>query len=169
MVQLYTGEGKGKTTAAVGLTLRAMGNGWKVLFVQFMKGRRSGETEMLERCGGGNLKTLRNWDGSFVLEGATPEQIGMVEELFASMQRELEEFQPDLLVLDEVVVAVTLGLLPQSRLLDFLKSRPESVEAVMTGRGATEEMVQMCDLVTEMRKIKHYYDRGIEAREGIEY
>ncbi len=169
MIQLYTGDGKGKTTAAVGLALRALGSGLRVLFVQFMKGLPSGEIDMLARCGGGKIEIVREWDESFVVGEPSALQVKMANEAWERMERALMHRSPDLLVLDEVVVAVGLGLLEEERLLAFLHERPESTEVVMTGRGATPGMLQISDLVTQMRKIKHYYDRGVTARRGIEY
>jgi len=169
MVQLYTGEGKGKTTAAVGLALRALGSGWRVLFVQFMKSIESAEIGMLGRCGGESVEIMREWDDTFVVERPTSKQKQMCENLFESMQKRVELWRPDMVVLDEVAVAVHLGLLQQERVLDFLKKRSQRIEIVMTGRNATDAMIESSDLVTRMEKIKHYYDEGVKARKGIEY
>ncbi len=169
MVQLYTGEGKGKTTAAAGLALRAMGSGWKVLFVQFMKSVESAEIEMLGRCGGDSIEIMREWDGTFVVEKPTPKQKLMCENLFDSMLKMAERWRPDMVVLDEVAVAVYFDLLQENRVLDFVKNRPQTLEIVMTGRNATDAMIEASDLVTRMEKVKHYYDTGVKARKGIEY
>ncbi len=169
MVQLYTGDGKGKTTAAAGLALRAMGSGWKVLFVQFMKSIESAEIEMLGRCGGDSIEIMREWDDTFVVEKPTPKQKLMCENLFDSMRKRVERWRPDMVVLDEVAVAIYFGLLQEERVLDFVKKRPQSLEVVMTGRNATDAMIEASDLVTRMEKVKHYYDTGVKARKGIEY
>ena len=169
MVQLYTGDGKGKTTAAAGLALRAMGSGWRVLFVQFMKSIESAEIGMLGRCGGDSIEIMREWDDTFVVEKPTPKQKLMCENLFDSMRKRVERWRPDMVVLDEVALAVYFGLLQEERVLDFVKKRPQSLEVVMTGRNATDAMIEASDLVTRMEKIKHYYDTGVKARKGIEY
>jgi cob(I)alamin adenosyltransferase len=168
-IQLYTGDGKGKTTAATGLALRALGNGMRVLFVQFMKSVPSGEVEMLRRCGGGNVEILRRWDDSFIVGRPNDRQLALARRLWEETMARLEEFTPDLLVLDEIAVAVHYGLIDEPRLLAFLQSRPGSLEVVMTGQKASPAMIDAADLVTEMRKVKHYYDAGVTARKGIEY
>ncbi len=168
-IELYTGEGKGKTTAAAGLTLRMIGNGYNALFVQFMKSRPSAEVVMLESCGKEKFRLMRHWDGSFVTEEPTGSQIAMCRNLWRKFQEELKESDYNLLVLDEVVVAVSYGLIEEEDLLRFLDAKPSDLEVVMTGRGASDALVEASDLVTEMRKIKHYYDRGVMARKGIEY
>ncbi len=169
LTQLYTGDGKGKTTAAAGLALRALGNGFGVLFVQFMKGRPSGEVDMLARCGGERICILREWDEHFVVGEPNEREVGMVRSLWERTVRRVAEDTPDLLVLDEVVVAIACGLLEEERLLRFLRERPASMEVVMTGRGASQRLIEASDLVTRMQKVKHYYDRGQKARRGIEY
>ena len=169
MIQLYTGENKGKTTAAAGLALRALGNGMRVLFVQFMKSVESGEVTMLLRCGGEKITVLRRWDNSFIIGSPSKKQIAMSESLWQETVAKCESFAPDLLVLDEICVALRFGLLEEARVLDFLEKRGEKMEVVMTGQGASQVLIDASDLVTEMRKIKHYYDRGILARKGIEY
>jgi len=169
MVQLYTGENKGKTTAAAGLALRALGNGMRVLFVQFMKSVFSGEVEMLKRCGGERIAVLRKWDDSFIIGPPGANQIALAESLWDETMARMESFAPDLLVLDEIAVALRYGLLKETRVLKFLKERPENLEVVMTGQGASQALIDASDLVTEMCKIKHYYDKGVMARKGIEY
>ena len=168
-IELYTGDGKGKTTAAAGLALRMLGNGYSVLFVQFMKSVPSGEIGMLKQCGGGRIEILREWDDSFIIEKPSEKQIAMCRNLWAETMARLADSTPDLLVLDEIAVAVHYGLIDEPRLLAFLQSRPGGLEVVMTGQKASPAMIDAADLVTEMRKIKHYYDRGVTARKGIEY
>ncbi|MCF6201087.1 MAG: cob(I)yrinic acid a,c-diamide adenosyltransferase [Hydrogenimonas sp.] len=169
-VELYTGDGKGKTTAAAGLTLRALGCGMKVLFVQFMKSRPSGEIEMLEKCGEERFALLREWDGRFVTGDPNKRQIGMCKDLLNRALKSLEEFSPDLLVLDEIVMAISFKMLNEDEVLEFLKKKPEALEVVMTGRGASKRLIEASDLVTEMKMVKHYYyDKGVEARRGIEF
>ena len=168
-VQLYTGDGKGKTTAAVGQTLRALEEGMAVLFVQFMKSVPTGEVEMLRRCGGERVRILRRWDDSFIIGEASEKQVELGRSLWQDTLDTLKNGSWDLLVLDEICVALHYRLVEEERVLEFLRNRPETLEVVLTGRDASEKLVDAADLVTEMRKIKHYYDRGVEARKGIEY
>ncbi len=168
-IELYTGDGKGKTTAAAGLALRVLGNGMRVLFVQFLKSAKSGEIEMLKKCGLKNFHLLREWDGSFILTSATPKQKELCENLWHKSLQETLSFKPDLLVLDEVTVAISFSLLNEDEILEFLEKKPPSLEVVMTGRDASEALIKKSDLVTVMEKRKHYYDKGVTARRGIEY
>ncbi len=168
-IQLYTGDGKGKTTAAAGLAARAMGQGWRVLFVQFMKNRKSGEIDFLKLCGGENFRLLRNWDGTFILSKPGSEQAKMCGDLWKMSLKALSEERFDMVVFDEIVVALSFGLLEESEILEFLWIKPLTLEVVLTGQGAKERLIEACDLVTEMRKVKHYYDKGLKARKGIEY
>ena len=168
-IQLYTGDGKGKTTAAVGQTLRALGNGLQVVFVQFMKSVPSGEIDMLEKCGGGLIEILREWDDSFIIGNPSEKQIAMSRDLWRKMLKAVETLKPDLLVLDEVAVAIGYGLLNEPEVLGFLKEKPQTLEVVLTGQNASDALMAASDLVTEMKKVKHYYDKGVMARRGIEY
>lgn len=168
-IQLYTGDGKGKTTAAVGLAARALGHGLRVLFVQFMKNRKSGEIDFLELCGGENFKLLRKWDGTFILSRPSEEQAKMCGDLWRMGLDTLERERYDMVVFDEITVALSFGLLSESSVIEFLRVKPLALEVVLTGQGATKEIVEACDLVSEIRKIKHYYDKGIKARKGVEY
>jgi len=168
-IELYTGDGKGKTTAAAGLALRMMGNGYRVLFVQFMKSGPSGEIPMLQSCGGDKFRLLRRWDGSFIIAEPNESQVKMCRRLWQEFQEALGQSRYEMLVLDEVVVALHYGLIDESELLRFLKERPADMEVVMTGRWATEKLIEASDLVTEMQKVKHYYDLGVMARKGIEF
>ncbi|RUM43810.1 MAG: cob(I)yrinic acid a,c-diamide adenosyltransferase [Hydrogenimonas sp.] len=168
-IQLYTGEGKGKTTASVGQTLRALGNGLRVVFVQFMKSVPSGEIDMLRQLGDDRIVVLREWDDSFIIKRPSEKQIAMSRSLWQKMVDTVESMQPDLLVLDEVAVAIAYGLLDESEVIDFLKAKPQGLEIVMTGQNASERLMATSHLVTEMRKVKHYFDQGVMARQGIEY
>jgi cob(I)alamin adenosyltransferase len=168
-VQLYTGDGKGKSTAAAGQALRALGNGWRVLYVQFMKSVPSGEVTMLQTCGGENLTLLRKWDDSFIVGRASDKQIAMGRTLWQEAMEKTRTWRPDLLVLDEIAVAIRYGLVEEGEVLAFLAAKPDPLEVVLTGRDASEKLMEASTLVTEMRKVKHYYDAGVEARKGIEY
>jgi cob(I)alamin adenosyltransferase len=167
-VQIYTGDGKGKTTAALGLVLRALGQGLRPAVLQFMKADPNwGEIVTLKRfevpveqCG------LDHW----VLKGeATEEDLAAAAAGFAKARALVDSGEYDLIVLDELITAVFFELIPVGDVLAMMAARPSAVELVMTGRRAPEELVEAADLVTEMRPLKHYYDAGVKARPGIEY
>jgi len=167
-VQIYTGDGKGKTTAALGLVMRAVGQGLRVIVVQFMKSNPNwGEVVSLtklgvpvQQCG------LDHW----VLKGeASEEDLAAAAAGFAKARALVGSGDYDLVVLDELITAVFFELVPADDVLAMMAAKPVAVELVMTGRRAPEELVAAADLVTEMRPLKHYYDAGVEARPGIEY
>ncbi|MBN1540441.1 MAG: cob(I)yrinic acid a,c-diamide adenosyltransferase [Candidatus Thermoplasmatota archaeon] len=167
-LQVYTGDGKGKTTAALGLCLRAVGSGLKVRFIQFMKGRRYSEIDALEGINGFTL--TQHGRDEFVSKD-NPEQIDIElagEGLKAAREAVLSG-EYDLVVLDEINVAVDFGLVPLEDVLKLMRQKPEHVELVLTGRYAPQEFLDMADLVTEMREVKHFYLKGVEARKGIEF
>ncbi len=169
LVQVYTGDGKGKTTAAVGLAVRAAGAGLKVLFLQFVKGgERSSELAMLERLGVRVERPARASTG-LLGGGPTDEDRRAAAEALAVAEDAIASGAYDLVVLDEACVAAAAGLVDESRLLDAIAARPVHVEVVLTGRGASEAILEAADLVTEMRSHKHPYERGVPARKGIEF
>lgn len=170
-IQVYTGNGKGKTTAAIGLTVRALGAGLRVFFAQFIKGGRYSEIEMLEKIASeseGQLQCRQYGTGCFIMrEPAEADRIAAregLDEVFQIMQN--ESYQ--LIVLDEANVAVSLGLLKEEDLLRLADAKPDSAELVFTGRGAPPKLMERADLVTEMTEVKHYYQKGVMARKGIE-
>ncbi len=167
-VQVYTGDGKGKTTAALGLALRAAGAGLRVFIAQFLKGRHSSELDALERFG--DLIAVRQYGtGRFIRGEPTAEDV----EAARSGLREAKDavFSGDyaVVVLDEVNVAAHLGLFPVDELLALIEARPEPVELVLTGRDAAPSVLARADLVTEMRAVKHYHAAGVQARRGIDF
>ncbi|MCX8126240.1 MAG: cob(I)yrinic acid a,c-diamide adenosyltransferase [Dehalococcoidia bacterium] len=167
LVQVYTGDGKGKTTAALGLALRATGQGFKVIFIQFMKGDPNcGEHRFVEKYHPFELVQLFRSDVF-----TTPKEQLRREavETMAYAEKAIVGGKYDVVVLDEVLVAVREGLLGVSDLLDLIKKRPENVELVLTGRNAPPEVVKVADLVTEMLMIKHPFTGGVPARRGIEF
>lgn len=169
LVQVYTGDGKGKTTAAVGLAVRAAGAGLRVLFLQFVKGgERSSELAMLERLGIAVERPARESTG-LLAGGATDEDRRAAEEALSIAERAIASGSYDLVVLDEACVAAAHGLLDEARLLQAIAARPVHVEVVLTGRGASEAVLEAADLVTEMRSHKHPFERGVPARKGIEF
>ncbi len=166
-VHVYTGDGKGKTTAALGLALRAIGAGWRVLFVQFLKQGEYSEIKALRRLGD-QVKICQYGSGEFVRGRPSEKEV-------ASAQRGLNEVieamgtkEYDLIILDEIDVAMHFGLIPVESVIALLERRPPDLEMVLTGRWAPEEIIERADLVTEMRMIKHYFSKGIMARTGIE-
>ena len=166
-VQIYTGGGKGKTTAAIGLAVRAAGHGLRTYVGQFMKGQVYGELTALENHPRivieqyGDPRCIRR-------EEVTPMHVRQAEAGLARAEAAMLSQHYDIVVLDEINVAVWFGLLPVEAVLDFLKKRPDAVEVVLTGRNAPEELLAAADLVTEMKEIRHYYTKGILARDGIE-
>jgi len=181
LVQVYTGTGKGKTTAALGLAMRAAGHGLRVCFVQFLKGGwDSGERQGAQRLSPEieiHAFGAAEWGDRSQADEDTPwwklppseddrqqAQEGM---LFARRAVTGEDY--DIVVLDEVLGALKFGLVSLEELLALICARPSKVELILTGRDAPDEVLKAADLVTEMNAVKHPYDRGIEARKGIEY
>jgi cob(I)alamin adenosyltransferase len=164
---VYTGNGKGKTTAALGLALRAAGAGWKVFIGQFAKGQPTSEIEALRRFG--DQITICQF-GSEALIDQRPEEDDRVraENGLARCADALTSGRYGLVILDEANFAAAMRLVSLQKLLDMIDTRPEGVELVLTGRWAPAEILERADLVTEMREIKHYYRRGVPARKGIE-
>ena len=169
MVHIYCGDGKGKTTAAVGLSVRAAGAGKRVVFAQFFKSGESSEIGSLRQLEGISLRHCKSVNKRFArMTVAEKAQAGEAHRAFF---REIVETakSADLVVFDEVLSAVRRGTVPEEMVLAFLKEKPETLEVVLTGRGPTEALLAAADYVTEMRKVKHPFDRGIAAREGIEF
>ncbi len=167
-IQLYTGNGKGKTTAALGAALRAVGHGKRVVMIQFMKGRLYGELEAARSLAGFAIE--QHGRDEFV-DPKHPEAID--RELAERGWRRAEEVvragDADLLILDEINVAVSFGLIELAKALSFMREKPPCLELILTGRYAPQEMIDLADTVTEMREIRHHYSRGVAARKGIEY
>jgi len=166
-VQVYTGEGKGKTTAALGLAVRAAGAGLRVFIGQFMKGRPCSEHAALKRFD--DLIELHQYgEPHFVCGAPSAADRGNARKGFDELVNAVKSGRYDLVVMEEINSAVHHGLLPLDPVLELLRTRPESVELVLTGRHAAPELIEGADLVTEMREIKHYYRQGVQARSGIE-
>jgi cob(I)alamin adenosyltransferase len=169
LIQVYTGEGKGKTTAALGLALRAAGHGLQVDIVQFMKGWPGyGELKGVEW-----LPTVTAYpfgrSGWVHPDHPEPEDCERAADALVQAKRLMTGGQADIVVLDEVNVALDYGLLELQDLLALLDEKPPAVELVLTGRNAHPEILRRADLVTEMRRVKHPYDQNINGREGIEF
>jgi cob(I)alamin adenosyltransferase len=167
-IHIYTGHGKGKTTAALGLALRAAGQGLRTYIGQFMKGRPYGELMALRDH---PLITIEQFGRSECLhrEQVTATDVDRARHGLARARSILMGGQYDLVILDEINVALWFGLLSLDEVMSLLDRRPEQVELVLTGRYAPPALIARANLVTEMREVKHYYRQGISARQGIEY
>ncbi len=166
-VQVYTGDGKGKTTAALGLALRAAGRGLKVLITQFAKGSDTGELRALKDIP--NITLHRCGTERFITENPAREIIEKTREGFAEVRREILTGQYDMVILDEINIAVHFKMISAEEVLTLIDDKPAHTELILTGRKAAPEIIARADLVTEMRNVKHYYDRAVGARKGIEY
>jgi cob(I)alamin adenosyltransferase len=166
-VQVYTGDGKGKTTAAVGLAVRAAAAGLRVFFGQFIKAGDSSEIQFLKQlCPNVTLEAFGR--GRFIRGQPAPEDIALAREGLQKLRAALQSGRYDLVVADEANGAVAAGLFPVAELLALLDLRPPNVELVTTGRNAPPALVERADLVTEMKCVKHCFQAGIPARRGIE-
>lgn len=170
LVIVYTGEGKGKTTAALGLILRASGYGKKILLVQFGKSAFSGELKSLKLFK--NLKLIRGKTGFVgILGDKKPlvEHQKSAKEIFDKLKKEIISGKWDLVIADEIIGAISGKLLEVEYVLDLIDAKPANVDLVMTGRGKYQEILKRSDLVSEIKSIKHPYDLGIKAKKGIDY
>jgi len=169
LVQIFTGDGKGKTSAALGAVLRALGNGLRVYFVFFMKGDYPyGERNILSQLP--NIKVASFGGRSFVdPANVKPEDKEQAGQALAAAREAMLSGNYDMVVLDEVNVAVAWKLVELDEVISLIQDKPPNVELILTGRKADAKLVQLADLVTEMLKIKHPYDEGVAARRGIEY
>jgi cob(I)alamin adenosyltransferase len=174
LVQIYTGNGKGKTTAAVGLTVRAAGAGCNVLFYQFLKpaGMETGERKILDSLPNVAVKTLSvDWDLNKSLKDPETRALTReeVKKALAEITAAAEKKDYNVIILDEIVYCISYELANKEDICELLDGRDEKVEIVMTGRGAPEWLIEKADLVTEMKMIKHPYENGIQARKAIEF
>lgn len=171
LIVVYTGPGKGKTTAALGLGLRAVGAGLRVLMVQFIKGTwHYGELDAVPLLGEDKFQIRAMGKGFVKLGGEIdPEHRQAAEEAWAFAREKIFSGEYDMIILDEINYAVSYGLLPVERVVEILKQKPTAVHVVLTGRNAPAQIIELADLVTEMREVKHPYQKGIEAQRGIEY
>ncbi|MDI6728193.1 MAG: cob(I)yrinic acid a,c-diamide adenosyltransferase [Thermodesulfovibrionales bacterium] len=167
-IQVYTGNSKGKTTAALGLALRAAGAGLKVFIAQFIKKRRCSEHKALDRFK--DLITVKQYGTGFLKGGKpTKTEIDAAQKGFEEVKSIISSKIYDMVILDEINVAVHHKLLNIEDIMNMLNSKPSNMEVVLTGRYADEKIIEMADLVTEMKEIKHYYKKGVKARRGIEH
>jgi cob(I)alamin adenosyltransferase len=166
-VQIYTGDGKGKTTAALGLTIRSVGAGLRVYFSQFMKKYDYSEILGLKRLGD-RVTVVQFGTGRYVIGAPCVEDVAAARAGLETLRVALTSGDYDVVIADEANVAVSCGLLTEREVLDLIERRPLAVELVLTGRGATPAIIAAADLVSEMVPVKHYYKQGVTARKGIE-
>lgn len=164
MIQIYTGDGKGKTTASVGLAVRASKH-YKVLFVQFIKKGDSSEVFVLQGIPNVDFKAFGS--GDWILEVTDrSKEAQNCQKALRYIKNNIQNY--DVIVMDEAVTAVWLGVVSEDEILKVLNEIPGNKEVILTGRGITKKLAEKADIVTEMKKIKHYYDKGVKARKGIE-
>jgi cob(I)alamin adenosyltransferase len=171
LIIVNTGPGKGKTTAAMGTGLRAVGQGLRVLMLQFLKGSwHYGELDAVQAFG--DRFVMKQMGRGFVKVGGAetdPEDVRLVEEAWLEAEQAIQSGQWDLVILDEINYAISYGMLDPARVVESLKKKPATVHVILTGRNAHPTIVELADTVTEMRQVKHAYEKGVEAQRGIEY
>ncbi len=172
LVHIYTGEGKGKTTSALGLALRAIKSGLKVYLIQFMKGDTEEKTVKQLNLTNfqyfGHKRNPGKW--KWVYKGKVGEEDKQIAaEGLRFAEQTITEGKYDVVILDEVIIAVWFGLLKEEDLLNLIKKKPVNVELILTGRRASQKLIGVADYVSDVTKVKHPYDKGIIAREGIDY
>jgi cob(I)alamin adenosyltransferase len=167
-IHVYTGNGKGKTTAAIGLGIRAIGAGLKVIMIQFMKGRRYSEIDVLQHIK--NFTVVQFGRDEFVSK-EKPEQIDidLAKKGLIYARDFIQKGQYDLVILDEINVAIDFNLISLGDVIDLLENKPESLELVLTGRYASPEIIKHADIVSEILEIKHPYQKGVQSRKGIDW
>jgi len=171
LIIVNTGPGKGKTTAAMGTALRAVGNGMKVLMLQFLKGSwHYGELDAVKSFGGNWV--MKQMGRGFVKVGGAetdPEDVRMVEDAWSEAEKAIQSGEWDLIILDEINYAISYNMLDPAKVVAALKAKPEQVHIILTGRNAHGSIVEIADTVTEMKQVKHAYEKGVLAQRGIEY
>ncbi|HBY17542.1 MAG: Cob(I)alamin adenosyltransferase [Marinimicrobia bacterium 46_47] len=172
LVLVYTGNGKGKTTAAMGTALRCLGYGCKVCMVQFIKGDwHYGELDAVKRLAP-DFEIHRMGKGFYhIMDDKIPEKEHReaAERALAFAREKMLSGAYRLIILDEILVSIRVNLIPEKQLLDFIQDKPEAIDLILTGRGAGEAVIQVADLVTEMKEIKHPYQKGIPGKRGIDF
>ena len=165
-IQVYTGNGKGKTTAALGLALRAAGAGLKIFIAQFLKGKKYSEHNSLKKIKNISLKLYGR--ECFIKKSPTKEDIEAAMKGWEQVKKIILNKKYDVCILDELNIAIYYNLISENEVVNFLKTKPDNIEIVITGRNATKKIMRLADLVTDMKEVKHYYKSGVEARRGIE-
>ncbi len=167
LIQVYTGNGKGKTTAALGLALRAAGANLKVFIGQFIKGRPYSELKALRKIR--NIRVEQFGRSCFIKKSVHKKDIEAAKNGLEKIKKIISKAVYDVVILDEINVALKLGLLKLKDLLDLIEKTPKKVELILTGRNADPKILRIADLVSEIKDKKHYYKKGIQARRGIEF
>jgi len=169
LVQVYTGDGKGKTSAAFGLALRAIGRGLKVYVIQFIKGGFDyGELHVVDKLADMKLEAFGR--GKFITEvSPSGEDAKLAQKALKLATKVVKEGEYDIVILDEANVALNMKLIKIDDVLKLIKTKPKHVELILTGRNAPPKLIEVADLVTEMREVKHPYMKGVQPRKGIEY
>lgn len=167
LVQIYTGNGKGKTTAALGLALRAAGAGLKIYILQFIKGKSYGELKALKSIR--NIKIEQCGRGCFIKKKLEKKDIDYAEKGLDKAEKAIMSGKYGVVILDEANIALHFGLISVKDILGIIKNKPRNIELVLTGRNCPKILLKHADLVTDIREIKHPYQKGIKARQGIEY
>lgn len=171
LIHIYCGDGKGKTTASMGLGMRAAGRNMKVLLTQFLKDNTTGELASIEKLGE-NFEVFKGAPVKKFFKFMTPEEQVATkkehEERFRAVTKKAVDEKFDLLIMDEIIASVNLELIPLDEVVEFLKNKPKGLEVVLTGRNPNEKLVEIADYVSEIKAIKHPYEKGINSRIGIE-
>jgi cob(I)alamin adenosyltransferase len=171
LIIVNTGAGKGKTTAAMGTALRAVGSGMRVLMLQFLKGSwHYGELDAVQAFG--DKFVMRQMGRGFVKVGGAetdPEDVKLVEQAWSEAEQAITSGQWDLVILDEINYAISYNMLDPVKVVAALKRRPDMVHVILTGRNAHASIIEIADTVTEMKQVKHAYEKGVMAQKGIEY
>ena len=165
-IHLYTGNGKGKTTAALGLAMRASGAGKSIFIAQFVKGKPYSEHEAIKHLP--EITIMQFGLDCFIINNPTEKDIKAAQTGFNYVKKISEENKHDIIILDEITIALHYKLIDINDVLQFLKNKYSQTEIILTGRFAPDKLIDAADLVTEMKEIKHYYNNGVEARKGIE-
>jgi len=164
---IYTGTGKGKTTAALGLALRAAGWGYKTFIGQFMKGNHYGELTALKKIKEIDIEQFGS-EKCITIDKVDEKHKDLAKKGLKRIEEVLKKNDYQIVVLDEICVAIWFGLIAEQEVIEVLKSKPINVELILTGRNASDNLLQQADLITEMNEVLHYYSSGVEARKGIE-
>ncbi len=173
-IQVYTGDGKGKTTASLGLAMRALGRCWKVLIIMFTKGGDDyGELNSFMNLSPSiknNLKIVQaGLDRIIYKNNETEDDVKEIQKGWELAKKAIKNDEYQLIILDEANIAIDMGILDVNEVVDVLKNKPEEMEIVLTGRNANPKIIEIAHLVSEIKPVKHYWDTGIAARKGIEY
>ena len=167
MIQVYTGNGKGKTTAALGLALRAAGAGLKVYICQFLKGKEYCELIALKKFK--NIKIEQFGTNCFIRKSPAKKDIELARRALKAISKVIKEKKYGVVILDEINVALSLNLLKLKDVINLVRKAPAKMELILTGRNAPAKILKLADLVSEIKEVKHYFKKGVNARKGIEY